>query len=130
MNKNLIKNIWAVLAGFLFVFIVSIATDILFSVIGVFPRMDQPELFTSWMYVLVLIYSSIYTVVGGYITARLSAAKPMRQVYILAVLGFVSGALGAYGNWDKSVGNEWFPVLLAVTGPIFVYLGGRLFLRK
>lgn len=43
---------------------------------------------------------------------------------VLTVLGGIGGVLGAIGGW--SLGNHWYPVALAVTGPLFVWLGGKL----
>jgi hypothetical protein len=130
MNKNLLKNIWAVVAGFFTVFILSVGTDLLLSAVGIFPSMDDSAAFTDWMYAFALAYSCFYTGVGGYLTAKLSVDKPWRQVYFLAGLGFISGFAGAYINWDKAIGHEWFSVAVVVTGPIFVWLGGKYFLKK
>jgi hypothetical protein len=75
------------------------------------------------MLVLALVYRSLTTILGGYITARLAPTSPMRHVYALAVLGFVGGVAGAINGWGY--GNHWYPVLLAVTGPLFVWFGGK-----
>lgn len=119
MNKNIFKNIAAVIIGFVSVAALSIVTDAVLE-----------KFVTSINLVFALFYRSIFTIIGGYITARLSSTNPMRQVYIVATIGFLAGTLGAIANWDKAVGNEWYPVLLAISGPLFVYLGGKLFLRK
>lgn len=119
MNKILLKNIWAVVAGFLVIIILSVATDFILE-----------KFVVTINLVLALIYRSIYTIVGGFITAKLSATNPMRQVYISAAIGLALGTLGAVANWDKAVGSEWYPVLVAVTGPIFVWIGGKIYLRK
>lgn len=127
MNKSVFKNTGSVLAGFVTVFILSVLTDILVEALGILPGVNHPEMYANWMLVLALAYRSLFTILGGYVTARLSATKPMRNVYVLAVLGFVAGSLGAVANWNLvNPGQEWYPVLVAVTGPIFVYLGGRL----
>jgi hypothetical protein len=86
--------------------------------------------FTDWMYALSLAYACAYTVLGGYLTAKLSVTNPFRQVYILALVGFLFSVLGAYVNWDKAVGHEWFCIAMIITGPIFVYIGGKLYLKK
>jgi hypothetical protein len=74
---------------------------------------------------IALAYRSIFTVVGGYLTARLAPQNPMRHVYVLMALGLVGGIAGVVGGWH--LGNHWYPILLAITGPFFVYLGGKLF---
>lgn len=130
MNKTILKNILAVVIGFFSVFILSIGTDVLMSFIGIFPDMRSPELFTDIMYAWSLFYSCIYTTFGGYLTAKFSATKPLRQVYILAILGFISSSTGAYINWAIAAGHEWFCIAMIITGPIFVILGGKIYLKN
>jgi hypothetical protein len=57
------------------------------SVVGVFPDLMDSAAFTDWMYALSLAYACAYTVLGGYLTAKLSVTNPFRQVYILALVG-------------------------------------------
>lgn len=128
MNKTIFKSIGAVVAGFVSVAVFSVATDFIFETLGVFPGSIHPELYVPWMLGVALAYRSIYTIVGGYITARLAPKNPMNHVYALMVLGFVGGVAGAIGGW--SYGNHWYPVLLAITGPIFVWVGGKLYKSK
>jgi disulfide bond formation protein DsbB len=75
-----------------------------------------------------LMYRSAYTVLGGYITARLAPKNVMMHVVVLMVLGGIGGVAGAIGGWQ--LGNHWYPVALAVTGPAFVWLGGVIRMRK
>lgn len=125
---NIIKSIGAVLAGFITVALLSVATDALLETVGVFPPVSSTGLFVTWMLALALIYRSIYTVLGGYITARMAPQNPKRHVLALALLGFVAGVAGAVAGWDLS--QHWYPVALAVTGPLFVWLGGWLRIRE
>jgi hypothetical protein len=121
---NIIKSIWAVLLGFITVALLSIVTDAFFEKVGILPDQTHPDAITTWMLVLALLYRSLYTVLGGYLTARLAPSRPMRHVYVLMGLGLIGGVAGAITGW--SYGNHWYPVLLAITGPAFVWLGGRL----
>src|SRR5690606_25950597 len=122
MNKNIFKSIWAVVAGFVSIVILSVATDFVFKTLGVFP---QQELFAAWMLGIALVYRSVFTVVGGYVTARLAPQNPMRHVYVLMALGFVGSVVGVIAGWN--LGNQWYPIALAITGPLFVWVGGRLY---
>ncbi len=127
MNKNTFKSIGAVILGFSSVAVLSIATDFLMGTLGIFPKSDF-GVYTQWMLVVALAYRSIFTIFGGYVTARLAPQNPMRHVYVLMVLGLVGGTAGAIGGW--SYGNHWYPVLLAITGPFFVWTGGKLYKQK
>ncbi len=117
MNKNILKSIWSILAGFLAVIILSIVSDM---VIGHF--MGTPPL------VIAFIYRSLYTILGGYITASLAPTRPMKHIIIAMIIGGILGVLGAIGNWK--LGTHWYPVAIAMTGPIFVFLGGELKIKK
>jgi hypothetical protein len=124
MKKLKLKSIGAVVAGFICVALLSILTDSIFEKMGIFPGTSQPQLYTAWMLWISLAYRSVFTIVGGYVTARLAPQKPMSHVYALMVLGFIGGVAGVVGGWD--LGNHWYPILLAITGPVFVYWGGKL----
>lgn len=127
MNKTIFKSVGAVLAGFLTVVVLSIATDTILEKLGFFPPIGG-GLFVPWMLLLALAYRSAYTVAGGYVTARLSPNRAMRHVVILGIIGLVAGTLGAIAGWNLSA--HWYPILLAITGPLFVWLGGKLYLSK
>ncbi|KND47640.1 MAG: hypothetical protein AB201_01755 [Parcubacteria bacterium C7867-006] len=128
MNKNIFKSIGSVIVGFVSVAFLSIATDVVLEKFGVFPSSADSGSYVTWMLALALFYRSIYTVVGGYVTARLAPANPIKHVYVLMILGGIGGVAGAVSGW--SLGNHWYPVALAVSGPLFVWFGGKFFLRS
>jgi hypothetical protein len=126
MNGKILKSIGAVLAGFLTVVILSTVTDLILEGTGIFPSAEEqmrngPE---RWLLVTALFYRSVYTVLGGYVTAKLAPSNTMKHIKILAVMGFIAGLIGVYAGWQ--FGEQWYPVALAVTGPLFVILGGKL----
>ncbi len=121
------KNIGAIVAGFIAVVILSVATDAVLEKIGVFPPPIN-GLFVTWMLVLALAYRCVYTILGGYITARLAADLPMRQVKILGILGLIGGALGIIAGWNLSA--HWYPILIFLTAFPCTWWGGRLFTKK
>ncbi len=125
---NILKSVGAVLGGFISVAVLSIATDAVLEGVGILPPQTNPEGYVPWMLVLALLYRSIFTVVGGYITARLAPHNAWNHIYALMILGGLGGVAGAIGGWH--LGNHWYPILLAITGPLFVWLGGYLFLSK
>ena len=123
-HMNILKSIGTVIAGFVVVAVLSVATDFILESAGIFPPQTTPEAYVPWMLMLALFYRSAYTVAGGYIVAWLAPTNPWRHVYALMVLGGIGGVMGAIGGWN--LGNHWYPVLLAITGPLFVWLGGAL----
>ena len=124
MNKNIFKSIGVIVAGFATVAVLSIVTDTALEKLGIFPPVSEHGLFITWMLVLALLYRSIYAVVGGYVTAKIAPSNPMRHVIILMVFGGVAGIAGAIAGWNLS--SHWYPALLAITSPFFVWLGGKL----
>ena len=124
MNKNIFKSIGAVLAGFIAVFVLSVGTDFVLEKIGFFPPATKPEAYTGWMLMLALIYRTIYSVAGFYLTARLAPGAPMRHAIILGIIGTVFATLGAIANWDRSA--NWYPIMLVLVTLPCAWLGGRL----
>jgi len=125
MNKKIFKSIGAIVAGFVTVVILSIGTDFLLESIGVFPT--GQIIFTTWMLIVAFLYRSIYTIIGGYVTAKLSS-NSMRDVIILGIIGTVAGIAGAIAGWNLS--SHWYPIALAATGFLFTWIGGKLNNRR
>lgn len=119
------KKIGAVFAGFLTVVILSIATDAALEKGGIFP---EQGLFVTWMLVLAFFYRSVYDVIGGYVTARLSPERPERQVMVLGILGTLGGMGGVIYGWDMS--DHWYPIALAVTAYPLTTFGGKIWMKK
>ncbi len=120
------RSIVAVVAGFLAVVALSLATDQLFHVLEVYPPWAQPMNDTGDN-LLALSYRIVYTLLGGFVTARLAPRAPMRHVMVLALIGLVAGTAGAItaitvGNF----GPNWYPIAIAVTAYPCTWLGGRL----
>jgi hypothetical protein len=119
-----LKSILAVVAGFIVIAALSIITDTILEAVRVFPPLTEKS--ADWMLVLALVYRCVYSVIGGYVVARLAPSKPMKHVIILIILGTIVGTLGAWSNWDKSVGQEWYPILLVILSIPAVWFGGKL----
>lgn len=128
-SKNtFFKSFWAVFIGFVIVFVLSIITDVILEALGILPPTDHPELLVWWMLVLALAYRIAYTVLGGYITARLAPGNPVKHAVILGCIGTLGGAIGTIAAWN--LGNHWYPILLTLTALPSTWFGGRLLQRK
>ncbi len=124
MNRNIFRSIGAILAGFITVFVLSVVTDLVLEKIGFFPPATEPESYVWWMLLIALIYRSIYSVAGFYLTATLAPNRPMRHSIVLGIIGTLFAALGAIANWNLSA--NWYPVLLVLVTLPCAWLGGRL----
>lgn len=78
---------------------------------------------------LALAYRIVYTVVGGYITARFAPHNPMRHALALGVVGLVAGAAGAIATIPMGLGPSWYPVALVIIALPCTWLGGALHSR-
>jgi hypothetical protein len=120
-------RVWPVGAGFLTVVVLSMGTDAALEHLGIFPPVSD-GLFVTWMLALALAYRTAYTVLGGYVTARLAPQNPMKHVWVLAVLGQIGGIAGVVGGWNLSA--HWYPIAIAVLAIPSVWLGGWLQARR
>ena len=123
-GKNVGRSIWAVVAGFLAVVILSIGTDASLHAAGIFPELGRRM--SDGLFVLATIYRTIYGVVGSYITARLAPYKPMKHALIGGAIGMVLATIGALATWNKDLGPHWYPVALAVGALPTAWVGARL----
>lgn len=124
-HSRRLRSTAAVLLGFVAVVVLSLGTDQVLHVLAVYPPWGQP-MNDPGLNLLALAYRSVYTVAGGYITARLAPRNPMRHVLVLAVIGFVAGMAGAIATVPMDLGPAWYPIALALSGPLFTWLGGVL----
>jgi hypothetical protein len=126
VNKNTLKSIGAVLAGFVAVFVLSLGTDVVLHSTGVFPPWDQRM--SDALFLLATAYRTVYCIAGSYIAARLAPNRPMGHALALGILGLVVSTVGAVVTWNKgpAFGPHWYPVALIVTAIPCAWLGGRL----
>lgn len=125
MNKNILKGFGAVLAGMLAGAILSVATDSALEAVNIFPPIST-GLFVPWMLALALAYRGAYTILSGYVTARLAPDRPMRHVAILGTIGVILSTLGTIVGWDLS--SHWYPISLVLITLPCVWLGGKLYI--
>jgi hypothetical protein len=123
-----LKSIGAVIAGFITVVVLSIGTDAILEGMNVFPSQSHPELYTWDMLFIALVYRSVYTIVGGYVTASIPSANPMQHVAILGILGLIAGTAGVIIGWTLSA--HWYPITLAVTAFPLTWLGGKMRIKR
>jgi hypothetical protein len=126
---KIVKGSGAILAGFIFIVVSHTATDFVLEKRGIFPP-PQQGFTVTWMVVTATIYRTIYTVIGGYITAALAPDPPMRYVIILGVIGLALGTIAAIVTIPMKLGPAWYPVALAVLALPSVWLGGKLRTRN
>jgi hypothetical protein len=124
-----LRGAGAVLAGFVAVVVLSLGTDQVLHMLQVYPPWDQP-MFDPGLNLLALSYRIVYTIVGGYITARVAPQSPMRHALVLGAIGTVIGTAGAIATIPMHLGPSWYPIAIALTALPCAWLGGTLYLRR
>ena len=127
-SRRIGRGVLAVIAGFLTVVVLSIATDAVLHAAKVYPPAEQ-GLHDPLLNLLALAYRCAFTLAGGWITAKLAPNTPLRHAFILGVLGLIAGTAGVIATWNLGLGPRWYPILLAATGLPLCWLGGWLAVR-
>ncbi|HMI41148.1 MAG TPA: hypothetical protein VK485_07970 [Sphingomicrobium sp.] len=122
----IIRSIFAVVAGFATVVILSTGTDQIMHALGVIP---PGSMWNPWHNALALAYRCLFTIAGGYVTAKLAPRSPMAHVLVLALLGIAGGVAGVVTTAGLNLGPRWYPIALAVTAFPCVWFGGWLYQR-
>jgi hypothetical protein len=125
-EKSIGRSVWAIVAGFLVVVFLSIATDIVLHLTHVYPG---PKL-TDGLSALATAYRTLYAIVGSYVTARLAPNKPMKHALIGAAIGTVIATAGAAATWNKDLGPHWYPIALILTAFPTAWIGAKLWLNQ
>jgi hypothetical protein len=121
--RRLLRSLGALLTGIVAVVALSLGTDMLMHVLGVFPPPGQP-MRDSRLLLLAFAYRSVYGIFGGYLVARLAPYAPMGHALVSGVIGLVVSTIGAVAMWNH--GPNWYPVALAVTALPYAWIGGLL----
>ena len=119
------RSIGAVILGFVAVAALSLGTDQVLHVFKVYPPWGEP-MYDPRLNLLALSYRILYTIIGGYITARLAPRNPIRHAVILGIVGFGVGLVGVIVTLPMNLGPAWYPIAVAVTAVPCTWLGGIL----
>jgi hypothetical protein len=124
-RRRLGRSIWAVVAGFIIVVILSVATDAVLHALRVFPPLGQRM--SDKLFLIATIYRTVYAILGSYITARLSPDRPMAHALIGGIIGLIVGSVGAEVTWNRpELGPHWYPLALVVTALPCAWIGGKI----
>jgi hypothetical protein len=124
------RSIAALLAGFLFVIILSLCTDVVLHATAVFPPWGQPV--AGSLLLLATAYRIVYGVAGNYIMARLAPGRPMQHALVGGVIGVALSSIGAAATWNRgpAFGPHWYPLALVALAMPQAWLGGKLRLMQ
>jgi hypothetical protein len=123
--RRRLRSATAIFSGFVAVVVLSLGTDQIMHILGIYPPWEEP-MHDTGLLVLALSYRMIYTVIGGFIAAWLAPEAPMRHAVILGLIGLVPGGAGVIAAAGMDLGPLWYPIAIALTGLPCCCLGGVL----
>ncbi len=123
--KKYLRPVLSIISGFLVVVVLSTLTDFILESLHVFPPASAAGLYDRNLLLLALFYRTIYTILGGFVTAYVIKKNPMKFTLILGILGTIAGTVGIIAGWNLS--EHWYPIALAVEAIPCTLLGGKLF---
>lgn len=128
MSPQTRRSIWAVFAGFLAGAALTLATDEILHLAGVFPPWGASMVGYDSALLLATAYRIIFGVLGCYLAAGLAPDLPMHHALWLGLIGVAVGTLGAVVTWNKgpAFGPHWYPVAHVVLALPEAWLGGKL----
>jgi hypothetical protein len=124
------RSVAAVAAGFVATAALSLGLDAALHAAGIFPPWGTRM--AEGLFVLATAYRVAFTVLGGWLTARLAPARPMTHAWALGLVGTAVAAAGAAATWNAgpAFGPRWYPLALVVTALPSVLGGARLWTRS
>lgn len=122
-----VQSVIAVGAGFVVTAALSTGADAVLHATGVFPT--SARAMSDPLFALASAYRALFTVAGGYTTARLAPDRPMRHAWILAGIGLAAGLAGVvayYAIGGANLGPAWYAISIPLEAIPCVWLGARL----
>jgi hypothetical protein len=105
--------------------VLSVGTDQVLHVLHVYPPWGEP-MYDASLNLLALSYRVVFSILSGYLVARLAPHSPMRHTVILGAIAVVLSALGVVATLTQELGPVWYPIALAVLAFPCVWIGGIL----
>jgi hypothetical protein len=92
------------------------------------PRAFSPP---AWYYAANLTLSALGAAAGGFTTSRITAGRSFFTVFVLALMLLMSGIAPVLKGVPATSGQPaWYPLTLAILGPIAVLVAGALERRR
>jgi hypothetical protein len=120
-TMNILRSIGAVAAGLLTIVLLCVLTDALLVTMHLLPSPDAHHPYALVSLGVVIFYCTVYTLVGGYVTARLAPTRPVAHAVVLGMLGMALSTLGTMHSWQ--IGNGWNAITLVAEGIPLCWLG-------
>lgn len=128
MSKDVFKSIGAVLAGLIFIGVTHTAIDALLGTVGVLPK-GHLNVGTGLL-LFVILYRAIFSLIGCYLTAKLSPKDPLKHSLILGGIGTVLSAVGGVVTANMNIAPLWYGWSLVIISLPLAWIAGKLYLSR
>jgi hypothetical protein len=126
---SIVRSAAAVLAGFVFIALLSFLTDSTLQWAGILPIPGEIR-FDGKHALLALAYHLAYAVLGAYLTAGLAPSHPMTHALLLSVLGIFISTFGLIAIVTRDLAPAWYGwALIGLSLPV-TWAGGKLFIVR
>ena len=126
---NILKSIGAVFAGLIFIFITHSGVDLILESLGIFtPPTERFD--TPWMLATAMIYRTLLSIAGCFLTGVLAPSRPMLHALILGLIGLALSTAAAVVTIPMNLGPAWYPIALAVVSVPCGWIGGAMAERR
>ena len=125
-RRSVGRSLLALLAGFVLVVVLSVLTDVILHITGVYPPLGQPA--PDALLALATAYRTVFGIAGSYVTARLAPCAPMGHALTGGAIGLVLALAGAIATWShpEKFGAHWYPVALVILALPTAWVGGKI----
>ena len=97
------RSIVALLMGIFVGVILTVVTDIVLHVTGVFPPLGQPT--GDALLLLATAYRIPFNIAGSFVVARLAPDRPMQHALVSGVVGVFACTVGAVTTWTEGLAH-------------------------
>ncbi|HEY4127062.1 MAG TPA: hypothetical protein VGN70_03360 [Gammaproteobacteria bacterium] len=118
---KILRSIGAISAGLLTLVVLCVITDAVLVKLNLLPSPDAHRPHTLAFLGVVIAYCTIYTLVGGYVTARLAPIRPAAHAVMMGVAGMAMSTFGTMHNWQ--IGDGWNAITVVAEGIPLSWLG-------
>jgi len=125
-SPSVLRSVGAVAAGLLAIIVLSIGTDAILRLVGVFP--SDGTAMGQTCYALATGHRLVWSIAGCALAARLAPTRPMLHAMVLGLIGVVLSAAGVAVAWGKGpeFGPRWYPIALVLIALPCAWVGGML----
>ncbi len=124
----IVKSVAAVVVGIVVGVAVTLGTDQLLHMAGVYPPWGEP-MHEPGLNALALGYRVVFQVMAGWLIARLAPSAPVAHALVGGAIGFVASLLGVVAATQADLGPLWYPIALAISALPTAWIGGLLYAR-